>query len=341
MPFHDIVGHRNLIALLSRSIERDALPQSLMFAGPSGVGKRLVAGVVAQAMNCLSPLRGGPEPGDGIVFDACGTCAACSRIARGVHPDVLVLEPGDNGTIKIDVVREVIDRSGYRPFEGRRRVVIVDEADALVPSAQNALLKTLEEPPPASVFILVTSRPDSLLITVRSRCPRLRFRPLDVDDVARVLRSRGHSESQARTVAASAEGSVSRALEASADDLLEARDVAVRVLLQAATNDDPGRRLNAAKELVAKTGAGGAADREQLAVYLRAISSLLRDVELIAAGGDPAAIANADLTAALERLSSYHGDRGIKAFETIDKALVALDRNSGVKVVADWVALNL
>jgi DNA polymerase-3 subunit delta' len=235
----------------------------------------------------------------------------------------------------------VIERSGYRPFEGRRRVVIVDEADALVVGAQNALLKTLEEPPSASVFILVTSRPDALLITVRSRCPRLRFRPLDADDVARVLKARGHSDTEARTVAASAEGSIGRALEASADDLVEAREVAVRVLMQAATSDDPRRRIEAAKELVAKTGAGGATDREQLAVHLRAMSSVLRDVELLAADGDRRALANADLGAALDRLSSYRGDRGIQAFEAVDKALVALDRNAGVKIVADWVVLNL
>ena len=91
---------------------------------------------------------------------------------------MLIVEPGDNGSIKIDQVRDVDRSRGYRPFEGRRRVVIIDEADALVPQAQNALLKTLEEPPSVVDFILVTSRPDSLLPTVRSRCPRLRFRPL-------------------------------------------------------------------------------------------------------------------------------------------------------------------
>lgn len=340
MPFHDIVGHRSLLALLSRSIEREALPQTLMFAGPSGVGKRLVAGAVAQAMNCLTPRRSSPS-GDGLTVDACGVCAACSRIARGMHPDVLVLEPGDNGSIKIDVVRDVIERSGYRPFEGRRRVVIIDEADALVVGAQNALLKTLEEPPSASAFILVTSRPDALLITVRSRCPRLRFRPLDMDDVAVLLKARGKSDVEARTVAASAEGSIGRALDASAEDLLEARDVAVRVLMHAAASDDPRRRIESGKDLVATAGAGGAVDREQLSTHLRAMSSILRDVELLAAGGDRAALANADLAGPLDRLSAFRGDRGIQAFEVVDRALVALERNAGVKIVADWVVLNL
>ena len=95
-----------------------------------------------------------------------GRCSTCTRIARSIHPDVIVVEPGDTGSIKIEQVRDVVDRSSYRPFEGRRRVVIVDDAPALVTAAQNALLKTLEEPPPSSVFILVTARPDALLPTV-------------------------------------------------------------------------------------------------------------------------------------------------------------------------------
>ena len=153
------------------------MPPSLLFAGPSGVGKRLTALAVAQALNCTNTSQGSGLRAEGSV-DACGACAACTRIARGVHPDVLFVEPGDSGAIKIDQVRDIVDRAQYRPFEGRRRVVIIDEADALVQPAQNALLKTLEEPTPSSVFILVTSRPDMLLPTVLSRCPQLRFRPL-------------------------------------------------------------------------------------------------------------------------------------------------------------------
>jgi DNA polymerase-3 subunit delta' len=394
MPFRDIVGHRRLVGLVARSIRRATLPPSLIFAGPEGVGKRLLAIGTAQALNCLNPRITEPDGADpqwagvekaagpqwagvekaagpqwagvekaagpqwaGVEIDACGECSPCAKIARGVHPDVIVVEPGDTGTIKIDQVRDVVDRAGYRPFEGRRRVVIVDHADALVPQAQNALLKTLEEPPPASVFVLVTSRPDALLPTVQSRCPRLRFRPLDADDVASVLMRQGRGEAEARATAAAADGSIGHALAASGEDLVDARRVAVAVLRQAAASDDDRRRLDSTKHLLARTGAGGAADREQLAVNLRAMASLLRDAELLSAFVDaPAgrrspgeggstraatALANPDVRSDLERLAVFRGERGTRAFTAVDQALVALERNAGVKTVADWIVLQL
>src|SRR5262245_24165700 len=277
MPFSSIAGHRPVIDLLSRSLGHNTLPPSLVFAGPDGVGKRLTAVALAQALNCTRPVDG----------QACGACPSCTRIARGVHADVLVVEPGDSGTIKVDQVRDAIDRAAYRPFEGRRRVVIVEEADALVPEAQNALLKTLEEPPPASVFVLVTTRPDVLLPTVQSRCQRLRFGPLSAADVAAVLvRDHGFAEADARAAAAASDGSVGRALEEGADEAIEARDAAAR-LLQTVSNAgsegagskdrayDVRRRLDAAKAL-----AGGGGDRDDLTRRLLALSSLLRDLEI-------------------------------------------------------------
>src|SRR4051794_19814215 len=100
MPFRDVVGHVRLIDLLSRSIGGSSLPPSLLFAGPSGVGKHLTAVAVAQALNCTNPTKGSGARAEGST-DACGVCAACTRIARGVHPDVLLVTPGDNGSIKI------------------------------------------------------------------------------------------------------------------------------------------------------------------------------------------------------------------------------------------------
>ena len=94
MPFRDIAGHRRVVGLVARSVRRGTLPPSLILAGPDGVGKRLLAFATAQALNCLNP-----QSSDGGEIDACGTCATCSKIARGVHPDVLLVEPGDSGSI--------------------------------------------------------------------------------------------------------------------------------------------------------------------------------------------------------------------------------------------------
>jgi DNA polymerase-3 subunit delta' len=332
MPFRAITGHRPLLELLARAIARGTLPPSLLFAGPSGVGKRLTAVALAQALNCDNPA----PYADGV--DACGKCKPCTRIAKGMHGDVLIVEPGETGAIKIEQIRDVVDRSGYRPFEGRRRVVIIDDADALVAQAQDAVLKTLEEPPSASVFVLVTDRPDVLMPTVLSRCQRLRFGPLAAADVADVLkRDRNMSDAEAHAAAAAADGSIGRAIDGSAEDAMEARDAAARLLKGAATSTDPRRRLDGAKALV-----GGGADRDELSRRLLAMSSLLRDLGLLQARADIRTLANADLQADLQSLMrAYDGDRTLRAFATVDRALDALDRNASPKIVADWLALNL
>ncbi len=337
MPFRTIAGHSRLLSLLSRVIARDAMPPAVLMAGPAGIGKRRTAMAVAQAINCLQP-RSSAE----FERDACGECASCKRIARLVHPDVIVIEPGDSGSIKIEQMRDVIDRSQYRPFEGRRRAVIIDEADAAGADAQSALLKTLEEPPSASVFILVSSMPDALLPTVLSRCPRLRFGPLTPAEVARVLmQDHGYSEQDARAAAADADGSIGRALESRSEDLTEAREAAERILQETARNTDPVKRIHLARDLTEGNGTP-AEERNRLAVQLRSLGSLLRDVGIIASGADRVMLANADLETRLEKLSSsYDAERSVRAYAAVDRALAALDRNASPKVVADWLLLEL
>jgi len=337
VPFSTIAGHGRVLSLLSRALARDSMPPAVLMAGPAGVGKRATAIAVAQAINCLQP-RSSPE----FERDACGECASCRRIARGVHPDVIIVEPGDSGAIKIEQLRSVIQQSQYRPFEGRRRVVIVDEADAAGADAQSALLKTLEEPPSGSIFILVSSIPDALLPTVLSRCPRLRFGPLAPADVARILvRDHKYTDADARAAAADADGSIARALEMQSEDVSEARDAAQRLIQETARVSDPVRRIAIARDLTEGKGTP-AEERNRLAVRLRSLGSLLRDIGIIASRADRSMLANGDLEPQLEKLSStFDAERTLRAYAAVDEALAALDRNASPKVVADWLLLEL
>lgn len=338
MPFRDIVGHRRMLGLLSASIAGGSLPPSLIFSGPEGVGKRLVAGAVAQALNCTAAGRRADFPADG-----CGECPACRRIVRGVHPDVQTIVPGENGAIKVDPIREAIEKTRYRPFEGKRRVTIVDDADVLLPTAQNALLKTLEEPPAASLFVLVTSTPDALLSTVRSRCAHLRFSRLAAADVAAVLqREHRLPEQEARALAAVADGSVRRALDAQGGRVAEARAAAHQLLVAARGRSDARARVARAVDLVKGGGGPAASEREFLGMRLRALAALVRDLGVLASGADGSLLSNADLKGELAALSkSYDGTRVLALFTSIDRAHDALDRNVSPKVVADWLALQL
>ena len=336
MPFRDIVGHRHLLTLVAGAVERGSLPPSLIFAGPGGIGKHRAAVALAQLLNCQTPVT--TDALEAVCRDACGECASCRRIARGVHADVLTIEPGETGAIKVDQVRDAIERSAYRPFEGRRRVVIIVDADAVLVEAQNALLKTLEEPPSASTFVLVTARPDVLLPTVTSRCQRLRFGRMAPAAVAEVLtRDHGYTASEARAAASAADGSVGAALEGGSEEIAEARDAAAGLLQGVAASRDPRRRLDSAKVLM-----GAGADRDELARRLRALSSLLRDLGVLLSRADERVLANADMKPLLAGLlKTFDGDRTVRAFSAVDRAVLALERNASPKIVADWLAFQL
>jgi DNA polymerase-3 subunit delta' len=340
MPFRTVTGHRRILELLSRSIAGGSLPPSLIFSGPEGVGKQRVAVAVAQALNCtaLAPLGAT----GGLILDACGECPTCRRIARGIHGDVLMVVPGDTGAIKIDQAREVIDRTMYRPFEGRRRVTIIDDADAMVGGAQNALLKTLEEPPPSSVFILVTSRPDALLPTVRSRCSQIRFGRLSPADVAAVLeRDHKYPTREALAVAAASDGSVGGALNAKAEEFTEARGDAEALLTAGRSRSDARRRVERAKDLLKGSGTA-ASEREHLGLRLQALSSLARDLGVLSSGASRDLLANVDLRGELDALApSFDSERALGLFAAVDRAQGALDGNVSPKVVADWLALQV
>jgi DNA polymerase-3 subunit delta' len=177
------LGQDRAVAALQRGLAQGRRAHAYLLVGPSQVGKRTLALELAQALNCE-----GPET-------PCQECSPCRRIAASLHADVQVVgvEATDGGVhkdISIDQIRELGRVVSLRPFEGRCRVVIIDPADAMNEAAQNAFLKTLEEPPPDVLFVLITSRPQALRATIRSRCQRLDLSPMPLPQLEEALRQR-------------------------------------------------------------------------------------------------------------------------------------------------------
>jgi len=203
ITFATIRGHHRVRDLLRAAVANDRLPHALLFAGADGVGKRNVALALTAWLLC-------DEDGD----DACGKCASCRQVAAGSHPDFqLITVATGKKEIGVERSRDVKRFTQLRPMRGALKVAIVDDAHMLTAAAQNALLKTLEEPPEHSLLILVANNPDALLPTVRSRCQRVQFSPLPNDAVEDIL-TRDHdiAAATARQLAALAEGSPGRAL---------------------------------------------------------------------------------------------------------------------------------
>lgn len=237
MPFASLLGHDLVKGLLARALREGRVPPALLFAGPEGVGKKALALTTARALLCEGP-RG----------DACGACATCSRAQRGLHPDLILVEAA-TAAIKIEQVREAVREIVGRPFEARARAVVIDDAHLMTEQAQNALLKSLEEPPATSHVFLVTPAPQALLQTVRSRCQLLRVGPLPEALLAGHLQERLQlSKDDARLRAALAGGSLGAALLFESDAFHERRERLLG-LLERLFTDGPAERLEAAERL--------------------------------------------------------------------------------------------
>lgn len=179
ISFPGVVGHAHATARLSRAIARGTLHHGLILMGPRGIGKAALARGLACALHC----RVQPSVG-------CGTCDTCRRILGNLHPDVEWVTPDEpGGSIKVDVARELANRLQRDTFEtgSDHHVVVLDPADALTEQAYNALLKSIEEPRPGVRFLMITSTPDNLLPTIRSRCLPVRLGPLPIEALDRVL----------------------------------------------------------------------------------------------------------------------------------------------------------
>ncbi len=205
MPsFDDIIGQNRSIRILRAFLAKADIPQSLLFEGEPGLGKRKTAEIFAGAILCQSD-----DPGR---IEACGQCIACQKMSSHNHPDFTVLAP-DGKAIKIDQIRKMQEGLIYKPVDGRKKIVIIDPAEKMNAAAANALLKTLEEPPPYVMLILVSGKSGMLLPTLRSRCQKLGFHPLSFSQVvATLIAEKKYSDSDAHFLAAMANGRLQEAM---------------------------------------------------------------------------------------------------------------------------------
>lgn len=337
MRLAQILGHERVRSILARALERDRLPPALLFTGPEGVGKKTLALAVAQAALCERAPAAEP-------CEACLTCrrlrTAAARLEKlrqeadthpdedvwrnfRLHPDLVLAEgwrltktgrPRAEPELRVDQVRDLIADITGAPFEARGRVFVIDDAHTMNDSAQNALLKSLEEPPLRSHVILVSASPQGLLQTVRSRCQTLRFGPLPRRVVASFLQDRSALASEEAWVRAGlAAGSPGLALEVG--DYRAAREGLLQLLERVAELDALGR-MREAERLDESDDAG---------LLLTTLRWLLRDLAALRAGSSPQALLNADVADRLEALA--RGPLGMRAgalAERVGETRVAL-----------------
>jgi len=277
MSCAEIIGQEKAIGMLTGILERQRLANSYIFSGEPGIGKKLTALNFAKAINCLksvatSELRT-PNFERSTRPDACDLCEACLKIESGSHPDLLLISPEDR-QIKIDEIRIIDEALSFRPFEGRKKIVIIDDADTMNIAAANAFLKTLEEPPEDSVIILISSRPDRLPATIRSRCSRVNFASLSLESCRQVL----HGKVPDRDSEALARLSMGKPGLALSSDLKEEISW-FSGLLQG--------MLNAEKD--------SWASREEMDIWFEYVLTIMRDAAVYRITGESSQLINADL----------------------------------------------
>ncbi|MFO0749858.1 MAG: DNA polymerase III subunit [Myxococcota bacterium] len=302
MRFADILGHSAQKEALKAAFARDRLHHAYLFAGPDGIGKRRIAYALAARALCSSP--------DLATNDACGQCRHCRRVLATPdyhdehgpfttkddapqlapkHPDVLALVPHGQ-YIKMEQVREMLRVVPYQPVEGQARFVIIDPVDSLHEAAANALLKTLEEPPRATRFILLTNAPANVLVTIRSRCQRIAMGRLADADLATILTRKGIDADTIARVLPLAQGSARLAVDLVQDPVLQIWDDLAARVLALDPQRQPSELLELAAALAELPNREGVFDR---------LARLLRDALLLATVPDAAHLFHERLRAPL------------------------------------------
>ncbi|MBY0585752.1 DNA polymerase III subunit delta' [bacterium] len=307
-----LVGHARVLEQLSEAITKGRLGHAFLFVGPDGVGKHRLARHIAQSLLC--------ERSDVRKLQPCGQCSSCAMVRAGTHPDLLqVAKPEEKSELPIAMIQALTAQLSLKPARGSRKIAIVNNADDLNEESANAFLKTLEEPPPGSLLILIARSLESQLPTIQSRCQVARFFLLSDDEVARILLDLGKvgSAEQARLWAHAAQGSVAKAIEWAKPEWQELVETMVESLAQQPiTSHQLTARL---LPFIDEAGKESASKRERARLVVERLLGLLREALRASCGsfdsgepGIPAGRLDVDLLAdMIERTldTDYHLQR--------------------------------
>ncbi len=320
MTFESIIGHERQKNILRRALTNQRIAHAYLFEGPDGIGKRLVALAMARALLCTN--------GTG-----CGDCTQCRKVDHNNHPDVHLLD-ADGASIKIDQVRGLQKDLALKPLEGLHRVCLIDGAEQFNPAAANALLKTLEEPQPHTLIILLSSRPESLLVTIRSRCQRLPFQRLPKQRLAEVLANRLElGEVEANVLAALSDGSFKKALGQNRELYLERRRELIRSL-SALSSGSIIPLFKLAEEL--------AGDKEILPDILEIFQAFYRDLLLLIHGRPQTDLVNQDLQETLHRQVAQETTESLlRKLRALETGRYHLQRNVNRQLAMETMLLRM
>jgi DNA polymerase III delta' subunit len=316
MAFDDILGNSRTKQILKKSLERNRIPNSLLFSGPEGVGKREVALVLAKAMNCLKNRS-----------DACDVCASCQSITKGNFPDVRILFPEKN-VLKIEQMREMKQTAYLKPMVGRKRIFIIDQAEKMNDEAANSVLKILEEPPSFTHLILITHNPYLIIPTIKSRCQDLNFSQISRHNIEKVLRERGEEEGKARIISLLVSGNLKQAMNLDWDEVQPLREKAWQLFDGVLW----GKRISSfVKDYAFRRRENLEAEFVQV---LEILSSFGRDLLLIKSGGEKKFLLNPDFESGLQEAAVRVSlGQSLDFLVKIDTALYALEKNVNVNLL--------